>query len=194
MSQIYVGRRKCSVALVCFVKGNGDFIINEKTGFNYFQQDPFAIQTVVAPLKLINLEKKYNIVCLVRGGGICAQAEAIRLGIARALCSLDSNNSLFPTKQDPNMSTKWTSSESTLTKEKDSITKPVLEQNTNITQELTNEPSDGKSTSQNEKSPEKNSVRSLLKEQGFLRRDSRIKERRKYGLKKARKAEQYSKR
>lgn len=94
MSSIYVGRRKSAVALVRFIKGNGDFVINEKSGFSYLQQDPFAIQTVVAPLKVVNLEKKYNIICLVRGGGMSAQAEAIQLGIARAICSLDSNSNL----------------------------------------------------------------------------------------------------
>ena len=144
MSLTHIGRRKCAVALVRFVKGDGDFIINGKTGFNYLQDDPFAIQTVVAPLKLINLEKKYNIICSVRGGGICAQAEAIQLGIARALCSITLSN--IPTSE--------------------------------RTQQI--QPT--------------NEARSLLKQQGYLRRDSRIKERRKYGLKKARKAEQYSKR
>lgn len=165
MSSIYVGRRKSAVALVRFIKGNGDFVINEKSGFSYLQQDPFAIQTVVAPLKLVNLEKKYNIVCLVRGGGMSAQAEAIQLGIARAICSLDSNS-----------------------------------QNSSQ-QEHTSDAEGTKSASFAEGNPESNKLinnqtkkRSLLKEQGYLRRDSRIKERRKYGLKKARKAEQYSKR
>ena len=150
MSLTHIGRRKCAVALVRFVKGEGDFIINGKMGFNYLQDDPFAIQTVVAPLKLINLEKKYNIVCSVRGGGICAQAEAIQLGIARALCSLTSSNTL--------------TSERTVRSAHKQQVRPASE------------------------------ARSLLKQQGYLRRDSRIKERRKYGLKKARKAEQYSKR
>ena len=57
-SRTHVGRRKSAVALVNFVKGKGDFVINKKRGFTYLQQDPFAIQTVIAPLKLINLEKK----------------------------------------------------------------------------------------------------------------------------------------
>ena len=159
MSSIYIGRRKCAIAMVRFVKGNGDFIINGKTGFNYLQEDPFAIQTVVAPLKLINLEKKYNIICSVHGGGICAQAEAIQLGIARALCSITLPLSISNKNLNPD------SAES---------------KNMKNDNHLTNSTSGG--------------ARPLLKEKGYLRRDSRIKERRKYGLKKARKAEQYSKR
>lgn len=150
MSLIHIGRRKCAVALVHFIKGDGSFVINGKTGFSYLQEDPFAIQTVIAPLKSISLEKKYNIICSVRGGGKTAQAEAIQLGVARALCSLD---------------------------------KPLSSSN-----------SDKSKTNIENAETSNKRIRPVLKEQGFLRRDSRIKERRKYGLKKARKAEQYSKR
>lgn len=174
MSSIYVGRRKSAVALVRFIKGNGDFVINEKSGFSYLQQDPFAIQTVVAPLKLVNLEKKYNIVCLVRGGGMSAQAEAIQLGIARAICSLDSNSRNSLQISLPESSTKSTSAEGA----EGFALSGAKEGNLESSKVIDNQ----------------TKKRSLLKEQGYLRRDSRIKERRKYGLKKARKAEQYSKR
>ena len=207
MSSIYVGRRKSAVALVRFIKGNGDFVINEKSGFSYLQQDPFAIQTVVAPLKLVNLEKKYNIVCLVRGGGMSAQAEAIQLGIARAICSLDSNsqnkaNSSYSNFNSNSYSYSYSEGvegvegvqgveggEGVQGVEGGERVSPVQEHTS------------AKSASFAEGNPESNKLinnrtktRSLLKEQGYLRRDSRIKERRKYGLKKARKAEQYSKR
>ena len=180
MSLTHIGRRKCAVALVRFVKGSGEFIINGKTGFSYLQQDPFAIQTVVAPLKLINLEKKYNIICSVRGGGICAQAEAIQLGVARALCSLTSsiNLSTPPVSALPSA------------KSPQSNLQPHLNQSSNDTF-LDKKPT---MTANKEKVTTHQGARPLLKEQGYLRRDSRIKERRKYGLKKARKAEQYSKR
>ena len=175
ISPTYIGRRKCAVALVRFVKGNGDFIINGKTGFNYLQDDPFAIQTVVAPLKLINLEKKYDIVCLVRGGGICAQAEAIQLGIARALCSLTLTN--IPKADSLNQRFTEDSNKQQPIKSETSF----KDSNQSFVEKATD-----RSVSQG--------ARPLLKQQGYLRRDSRIKERRKYGLKKARKAEQYSKR
>jgi small subunit ribosomal protein S9 len=79
---------------------------------------------VWAPLK----EKQFDIIVLVKGGGLTGQADAIQLGVARQLCKIDKNN------------------------------------------------------------------RAILKPFGFLTRDSRIKERKKYGLRKARKAPQYSKR
>ena len=175
MSLTYIGRRKCAIALVRFVKGNGDFIINGKTGFSYLQEDPFAIQTVVAPLKLINLEKKYNIICSVHGGGICAQAEAIQLGIARALCSIT-----LP------ISGKTLNSD---------LTEGKNMKNNNHLTNSTGRPTAGQAVKLEARPPEvAGFARPLLKEKGYLRRDSRIKERRKYGLKKARKAEQYSKR
>jgi small subunit ribosomal protein S9 len=76
----------------------------------------------------IKFRKKFDIIALVKGGGLTGQAEAIQLGIARLLCKMDKEN------------------------------------------------------------------RPILKPFGFLTRDSRIKERKKYGLRKARKAPQYSKR
>ena len=182
ISPTYIGRRKCAVALVRFVKGNGDFVINGKTGFNYLQDDPFAIQTVVAPLKLINLEKKYDIVCLVRGGGICAQAEAIQLGIARALCSLTLTN--IPKANSLNQRMHKQTEDSN--KQEGTKSETTFKDSNQSFIENTAVRSAERSVSQG--------ARPLLKEQGYLRRDSRIKERRKYGLKKARKAEQYSKR
>ena len=192
MSSTYIGRRKCAVALVRFVKGNGDFIINGKTGFSYLQDDPFAIQTVVAPLKLINLEKKYNIICSVRGGGICAQAEAVQLGIARALCSITEvgKTSNIPMGQgeaklnvpSPSRSLQGASSyrrPQVVVDKQSSPQDQIVNRDSATRAELNQAPRTG---------------RQLLKQQGYLRRDSRIKERRKYGLKKARKAEQYSKR
>ena len=187
MSSIYVGRRKSAVALVRFIKGNGDFVINEKPGFGYLQQDPFAIQTVVAPLKLINLEKKYNIICLVRGGGITAQAEAIQLGIARAICSLDSSSQVSSSSYVRTRTPEGGKEGAAKVKESEAKN-ATKEEIAPYTEGKEYEPSS--STSGNSQTK----TRSLLKEQGYLRRDSRIKERRKYGLKKARKAEQYSKR
>ena len=196
ISPTYIGRRKCAVALVRFVKGNGDFIINGKTGFNYLQDDPFAIQTVVAPLKLINLEKKYDIVCLVRGGGICAQAEAIQLGIARALCSLTLANIPKTDSLNQRMLPMNPVNPADSKDSKDSKAKQTEDSNK---QQLTKSETTFKDSNQSftEKATDRSvsqGARPLLKQQGYLRRDSRIKERRKYGLKKARKAEQYSKR
>ena len=86
------------------------------------------LNNIWAPLKVLNLEKRFDIITIVKGGGITGQADSIQLGIARLLCKMEVQN------------------------------------------------------------------RILLKPHGFLTRDARIKERKKYGLRKARKAPQYSKR
>ena len=123
-----VGRSKCSTAQIKLVPGDGIITINGKL-INYFLQgSPTLLNAVQKPLEQLALENKYNITVQVSGGGITGQANAIQLGIARALCVIDST------------------------------------------------------------------YRTILKPKGLLTRDSRIKERRKYGLKKARKAPKFSKR
>lgn len=123
-----IGKRKKSVARVFLIPGTGDIMINKIPGEKYLQYNPVYINTIWAPLKKLNLDKQFNILVIINGGGLTGQADAIQLGVSRLLCKLDSQN------------------------------------------------------------------RSLLKPFGFLSRDSRIKERKKYGLRKARKAPQYSKR
>jgi small subunit ribosomal protein S9 len=122
------GRRKTSVARVRLVPGSGQILINKKAGDLYLQFNPSYLATVKAPLEALGLENDYDILVNVGGGGLTGQADAIRLGVARALCQLDPEN------------------------------------------------------------------RKPLKVEGYLTRDPRSKERRKYGLKKARKAPQFSKR
>ena len=83
---------------------------------------------VKSPLEKLQLENQFDIIALVKGGGLTGQTEAIQLGVARLLCKIETTS------------------------------------------------------------------RPILKPYGFLTRDARIKERKKYGLRKARKAPQYSKR
>jgi len=127
-NNIGVGRRKQAIARVFLVPGEGNLIINKKSGNKYLQYNDTYLNTVWSPLETLNLEKQFDIVAIVNGGGLTGQAEAIKLGVARRLIEIDNEN------------------------------------------------------------------RSILKPFGFLTRDSRIKERKKYGLRKARKAPQYSKR
>jgi small subunit ribosomal protein S9 len=122
------GRRKSAVAQVRLVPGNGQLTINGKPGDLYLQFNPLYLSVVRAPLETLGLEQEYDILVKAEGGGLTGQADAVRLGIARALCQLDPEN------------------------------------------------------------------RKPLKIEGYLTRDARAKERRKYGLRKARKAPQYSKR
>jgi small subunit ribosomal protein S9 len=125
---IGLGKRKQASARVFLIPGEGNLIINKTSGEKYLQYNDNYLNLVWSPVEKLNLEKTFDIVVLVKGGGLTGQAEAIRLGVARLLCKMDKENRL------------------------------------------------------------------ILKPFGFLTRDSRIKERKKYGLRKARKAPQYSKR
>ena len=125
---IGLGKRKKSIARVFLTPGEGNLIINKTAGDKYLQYNDTYLNAVWAPLEKLKLEKQFDIVVLVNGGGLTSQAQSIQLGVARLLCEMDPENRL------------------------------------------------------------------TLKPFGFLTRDSRIKERKKYGLRKARKAPQYSKR
>jgi small subunit ribosomal protein S9 len=127
-NNIGLGKRKQAIARVFLTPGDGNIIINKVSGDKYLQYNDTYLNTVWAPLEKLSLAKQFDIVAIVKGGGLTGQAQAIQLGVARLLCNMDKEN------------------------------------------------------------------RSVLKPFGFLTRDSRIKERKKYGLRKARKAPQYSKR
>jgi small subunit ribosomal protein S9 len=123
-----VGRRKSAIAQINIRVGRGEFVINGKPAFLYMQENPAFLVAMQSPLELLGIQKNFSIHVIVKGGGLAGQADAIKLGVARAICKIDQNS------------------------------------------------------------------RDFLKKKGYLIRDSRIKERRKYGLKKARKAPQFSKR
>lgn len=125
---IGIGRRKAAVARIKLIPGNGQIEINGRPGLAYLQYNPAYIAQIQGPLEILGLNTKYDVFIQTKGGGLTGQTDAIKLGIARALCQF------------------------------------------NIAH------------------------RKPLKLEGFLTRDARIKERKKYGLKKARKAPQFSKR
>jgi len=127
-ANIGLGKRKQAIARVFLVPGEGNIIINKVSGDKYLQYNENYLNKVWSPLEKLNLEKQFDIIALVKGGGLTGQTDAIQLGVARLLCKMENQN------------------------------------------------------------------RQILKPFGFLTRDSRIKERKKYGLRKARKAPQYSKR
>jgi small subunit ribosomal protein S9 len=127
MQYAATGRRKCSVARVRLMPGQGNVIINGREMSEYLGSKVLEI-IVRQPLVATGTEGKFDVYANVKGGGTTGQAGAIRHGIARALLEVD---------------------------------------------------------------PE---FRPVLKKAGYLTRDPRMKERRKYGLKKARKAPQFSKR
>ncbi len=122
-----IGRRKTSVARVRLYDGTGKVTLNDKKLEVFFPTMAQRIR-VLEPMRTVSLEGKYDVIARLEGGGTTGQADALRLGIARALVELN---------------------------------------------------------------PE---LRGELKKAGLLTRDSRAVERKKYGLKKARRAEQYTKR
>jgi small subunit ribosomal protein S9 len=83
-----VGRRKAAVARVFVKPGSGAITINKKPLEVYFPLDIFQF-VVKQPLLVINQTESYDITINLTGGGIKGQAEAARLGIARALCEID---------------------------------------------------------------------------------------------------------
>lgn len=129
MSEVLLGtgRRKTSVARVRLSEGSGDYIFNGKKIDDYFPS-PSMRMKINKPFVVVDLEKKFDLQVNLNGSGLSAQADAVALGISRALIKYD---------------------------------------------------------------PE---LRDILKKAGLLTRDARKVERKKYGLKKARRAEQFTKR
>jgi small subunit ribosomal protein S9 len=121
------GKRKTAVARVILKPGTGAYEINGRT-LDVFFPRPALQRTIRTALETVGLEEKIDVVAAMHGGGVSAQAGALRHAISKALVDADPN------------------------------------------------------------------LRSELKRRGFLTRDSRVKERKKAGLKKARKRPQFSKR
>jgi small subunit ribosomal protein S9 len=83
-----LGRRKSAVARVYLTPGKGNIVVNNRQCAEYFPTD--ILQYVVKqPLTLLGLEGTYDIKANLDGGGSTGQAEALRLGIARALIEID---------------------------------------------------------------------------------------------------------
>lgn len=122
-----IGRRKKSVARVRIRPGQGQLTVNERSLEDYFSNERHR-HAVLAPLALTGKREQVDLIIRVEGGGITGQADACKLGIARALRRFD-----------PSLDT-------------------------------------------------------MLRDSGLLTRDSRMKERKKYGLRGARRGTQFSKR
>jgi small subunit ribosomal protein S9 len=121
------GKRKTAIARVTLRPGKGSYLINGRTLEQHFPRDTLQ-RNIRQPLETVGYQEKMDVVARLHGGGISAQAGALRHGVSRALLEADPN------------------------------------------------------------------LRGELKRRGFLTRDSRAKERKKAGLKKARKKPQFSKR
>ena len=80
-----VGRRKTSTARVRLKGGKGTITINDKPATSYFADSKYLLHKLQEPFTAVDVENKYDITVRVSGGGSDGQAEAIRLGISKAL-------------------------------------------------------------------------------------------------------------
>lgn len=86
-----IGRRKCAVARVYVAAGKGSIVINKRELNDYFPDA--TLQFIVKqPLNTLGVAENYDIKINLDGGGIKGQAEAARLGIARALVKINEEN------------------------------------------------------------------------------------------------------
>lgn len=79
------GRRKSAIAVVKLVKGKGRVFVNGKTFANYFGNRPALEMMIYRPLALTDNQENFDVKVKTLGGGISAQAGAIKHGISRAL-------------------------------------------------------------------------------------------------------------
>ena len=84
-----LGRRKAAVARVYLTAGKGNVVVNGRALKNYFALDSLRY-IVNQPFAVTATEGQFDVKVTVVSGGIKGQAEAIRLGIARALCEINS--------------------------------------------------------------------------------------------------------
>jgi small subunit ribosomal protein S9 len=86
-----IGRRKEAIARVIMSEGKGNITVNNRDFKEYFRT-PDQQNIVLQPLKALDVQGNYDIVVNLNGGGLTGQAEALRLGIARALVKADEEN------------------------------------------------------------------------------------------------------
>jgi small subunit ribosomal protein S9 len=84
-----LGRRKSATARVRLQSGKGNIVINGKPAAEYFENSKTLLAELQRPYGALELENKFDISVLVSGGGHAGQADAVRLGIAKALVLLN---------------------------------------------------------------------------------------------------------
>jgi small subunit ribosomal protein S9 len=85
---IGIGRRKTAVARVYLRPGNGSFIVNRKEANTYFPLE-WRRKMLTAPFDITGTAGQFDVLVNAKGGGLTGQAEAVRLGVARALVEFD---------------------------------------------------------------------------------------------------------
>lgn len=86
--QIFIGRRKTSVARVILRNGNGNIKINDQEFEKMFPQQ-VSREDILSPFRITETAGQYDVFVKVKGGGTTGQAEAVRLGISRALITIN---------------------------------------------------------------------------------------------------------
>jgi small subunit ribosomal protein S9 len=84
-----LGRRKSATARVRLSSGKGNITINDKPAAEYFADSKYLLTKLVQPFTVVDLTGKYDVSAHVNGGGHDGQLEAVRLGIAKALVSVN---------------------------------------------------------------------------------------------------------
>ena len=84
-----LGRRKSATARVRLTSGKGSMQVNHHTAAEYFADSKYLLHILEQPFATLDMENKFDITALVTGGGHESQAEAIRLGIAKALAQMN---------------------------------------------------------------------------------------------------------
>lgn len=83
-----VGRRKTSTARVMIRPGKGEWKVNGRSLENYFPRETHRIR-IEEPLRAVGVAGQFDITVRVNGGGLTGQADAVRMGLARALVRND---------------------------------------------------------------------------------------------------------
>ena len=86
-----VGRRKSAIARVYLSQGTGNVTVNGKDFKEYFPIETLQY-IVMQPFGVLSLNGKFDVKATIDGGGVKGQAEAVRLGITRALIEVDAEN------------------------------------------------------------------------------------------------------
>lgn len=86
-----LGRRKTSVARVYLSEGTGKITVNKREASNYFKT-PVLLEKINQPFNVTDTLGQYDVVANIDGGGVNGQAEALRLGISRALVKVSEEN------------------------------------------------------------------------------------------------------
>jgi len=89
---IATGRRKTAIARIFLRPGTGKFLINGKEPSLHLGNVITYLNLIKKPLETVKVEGKYDVIAKVHGGGLAGQADAIRLGVARALVDVDIAN------------------------------------------------------------------------------------------------------